>query len=715
MPEHIEPDTAGVYGAHARGYLNAGWQGVLPLPPQQKKPVPTGFTGRGGEWPGGPDIWTWMEDHPNGNIALRLPEHVIGIDVDAYPGKPGALTLANTEHRHGKLPATWRTTSRDDGVSGIRLFTIPEGLEWPNEVGPGIEIIRYAHRYAIVWPSTHPDTGSTYRWVDPNGITQIGNIPTVDDLPALPQAWVEHLTGGREDTREARTPLNPGAAEAALELFNTGPICRDVQRGLTKRVTDLQTNNGARHENMLLGTERLIRLGIDGHTGVVDALHQLRAAFLTAVAGERTGNEAELEWDRSLQGALANVHTVADNDPCIDPLRGLVDRATTTPAAAQPSNPAQPGAEESRDAPSEPSPSWEPINLTGYIDGTYQPPTPVLLHRTDGPALIYAGLVHDFHGESESGKSLVAQWEVATVLKDGGTAAYIDFESDPGQLVDRLRHMGVTEFTRFRYIRPELSPYAATEIDAWTHLLAQPYDLVILDGVTDALGQFGGSSKENDDIATWHRMVPRTIATRTGAAVILIDHVTKNTDTRGRFALGGQTKMAAIDGASYVVEVAEPIGKGLAGTVVLRVAKDRPGAVRPHCGRWRSGDRTQEAARVGVDSTGDGIVMHIQPPTTTVGDGVDTSEARAGRKPDSDTWLMEQISKTLENSTSPMTKVAVVEHLKKNKQRVMQLIDRLEEGGFVIRRGDGWRSSSVYRERSDPASPRYEGSVSDVI
>ncbi len=334
MPEQATNTDQPVYGAVARSYLDAGWRGVLPLPPRQKKPVPVGFTGRAGEWPGGPDIWTWMEDYETGNVALRLPENVIGIDIDAYPGKPGAVTLVNTEHAWGKLPGTWRTTSRDDGVSGIRLFTIPEGLEWPNEVGPGIEIIRFAHRYAIVWPSIHPETGHTYKWIADDGITHIGTIPTIDELPPLPQAWVTGLTHGREDTREARSPLSTAAAQAALALFDDGEPCRDVRRALERRLIDFSsTGHGARHELMLLGTERLVRLGIDGHHGVPTALAQLRDAFLRSVAGERKPGEGEAEWDRSLQGALAHVTTVESVDPCVDPFHGLIDRDQQTVSA----------------------------------------------------------------------------------------------------------------------------------------------------------------------------------------------------------------------------------------------------------------------------------------------------------------------------------------------------------------------------------------------
>ena len=134
----------------------------------------------------------------------------------------------------------------------------------------------------------------------------------------------------------------------------------------------------------------------------------------------------------------------------------------------------------------------------------------------------------------------------------------------------------------------------------------------MIDGVTDALGLFGFSTKDNDDVARWIREVPKLIAARAGAAVVLTDHVTKESGNRGRWAIGGQAEMAGLTGAAYTAEVTAPLGRGLRGEVVLRIGKDRPGAVRPHCGSFSKKDRTQEAARIVIDST-------VDPPTVTIG------------------------------------------------------------------------------------------------
>ena len=123
---------------------------------------------------------------------------MIGIDVDDYGDKHGGKTLAELEIELGLLPETVISTSRE-GVSGIRFFRVPAGLKWPSQAGPDVEIIRHGHRYAMVWPSVHPE-GREYVWA---GKVNGHLPPTVAELPELPPEWVQHLTGGeRERERE---------------------------------------------------------------------------------------------------------------------------------------------------------------------------------------------------------------------------------------------------------------------------------------------------------------------------------------------------------------------------------------------------------------------------------------------------------------------------------------------------------------------------------
>jgi hypothetical protein len=283
--------------------------------------------------------------------------------------------------------------------------------------------------------------------------------------------------------------------------------------------------------------------------------------------------------------------------------------------------------------PAEPLASWAPIDLGPYLDGTHVAPTATLLQRSDGLGLLYPRMTHSLHGESESGKSWVALWELSRLIKAEMPCAMVDFESDAGVVVSRLLLLGTpVELIAkwFHYRRPERSPAGdPEELAAWNVLMITAYVLVVLDGVTDAMGLFGKASKDNDDAAAFAKLLPRQIADRTGAAVLMIDHVTKDKDSRGRFALGGQAKMASLTGAAFTVDVLQPLGEGLMGELELRVAKDRHGRLRGQAGPMRS-DRTQAVARFIFDSSQPWApVVALEPPAD---EEEVTERADAGRR-----------------------------------------------------------------------------------
>lgn len=283
------------------------------------------------------------------------------------------------------------------------------------------------------------------------------------------------------------------------------------------------------------------------------------------------------------------------------------------------------------------APTWTPMPLGGYVDGTIRPPAPELMVREDGVKLLYRGHVHSVAGESESGKSMLMQAVAAEALADGERVLYLDFESDPATVVGRLLALGADPEalrTRFDYVQPSADPHGTLpEAGAFHTLCATTYGLAVVDGVTEALSLSGASSMDNDEVTAWVRRVPRTLARTTGAAVVLIDHVTKATEGRGRFAIGAQAKLATLDGASYLVEPLAPLGVGMAGRLSIRVAKDRPGQVRGHGGTWRKSDRTQAVAVAVIDSTTPGqIIYHLEAPARELSPEEVTADADAQRR-----------------------------------------------------------------------------------
>jgi putative DNA primase/helicase len=292
-------------------YRNAGWRGVLPIgrAPAQKNPPPSAFTGHGKPDPSGADIQAWL-DGPEAlrNIGLRLPEGVIGLDVDAYPGKRGGEELTRLLGEYGPLPPTWITSARTDGISGIRLFRVPTHLDgqeinWPGEAGKHIEIIQHGHRYAIVWPSINPEAaGATYKWrneADPATLSSYFGVPAVATLAELPETWVRGLALSYE--RAEKGSLASSDLAAWWSQMRGGEACPVVHKVCTTAVHELRTVDGSRHETARDAAAALARLGGEGHRGAGRALEILGHAFGEVVGAERLAGG---EWSRLLNGAV---------------------------------------------------------------------------------------------------------------------------------------------------------------------------------------------------------------------------------------------------------------------------------------------------------------------------------------------------------------------------------------------------------------------------
>ena len=603
------------YQANMGKYLNAGWPSVLPLPAAMKYPPPQDTTGREATQPTHDQYVRWLSDPRHHNIALRLPDGIIGLDVDAYANKPGWHTLCTLEAQLGPLPDTWRSTSRNDGASGIRLYQTPTGLQWPGEAGPGIEIIQHNHRYMVVSPSTHPE-GGTYHWIDPEGIATIGTAPNINDLPELPQTWVDHLTNNKPTT--TRHTNTPDTTRTLLQALTPGDMCTQVLTTLQPLNDALDGHTGSRHETARTTILQLLNLGLRGHQGVHTALDTAQHSFTLIVGLDRGQQTAAHEWDRLITGGAALLDPNTPKEGCYgDDCTRHLPSLDLQPTDLTPPNTTEPATETEGD-----TPSWQPIDLHAIYTGDAKPEEPTLWTRTDGRALLYPGKVHSIYGESESGKSLLMQHETARQLQAGNRVLIIDLESDEHTTVDRLRRMGVTanQLTNLVYIRPERTWSVDIERPIREWLLTQTFTLAIIDGVTEALTLFGAETNDNDTITRFMRTFPRRIARATGAAVVLIDHTPKNAKN-SRFAIGGQSKLAAIDGAAYLATVDHVLGIGKTGQLRLLITKDRPGRIRAHCHTDPNRkDRTQIAAIIPIDSNQPGTTrVEVLPP-----DGLDT-------------------------------------------------------------------------------------------
>lgn len=282
------PDTSNVgYATAAETYWNKGWRGVLPLNRAAKWPPPKGFTGYDGGDPSYADILQWSDLYPDGNLCLRLPDGVIGVDVDAYGAKTGAAAFAEAVKRWGPLPDGPQSSSRDgDLISGLRLFRVPPKtlletvIVFPEMSIGDIEIIQRHHRYVVCWPSVHPE-GRDYWWRNSAGQTL--GIPELDDIPWLPQRWIDGL-------KLTPKSLDVTTGYDTRQALTAGEPSQLVQSRLAMAIKEMNLPGMSRHDTCLRHVMAILRLGAEGQPGVEAALSLLREVFIAVLADPSRGD-----------------------------------------------------------------------------------------------------------------------------------------------------------------------------------------------------------------------------------------------------------------------------------------------------------------------------------------------------------------------------------------------------------------------------------------
>jgi hypothetical protein len=281
----------------------------------------------------------WAGRYARANIALRLPRWIVGLDVDHYSEKYGGDSLAELQDELGPLPGTFVSTSRDDGVSGIRLFMVPgdfAGAAWPSQASVDIDMITWYERYVIVSASVHK-SGRPYRWLlqDEYGhsMKPLRNdrvVPAPSDMEMLPIEWCEYLTGLAGNGSEKWNDSSfDGSARQWLIDYGGGEPCRYIE-GRAVRMLERMNDGGSLHETTKLAVAQLVKAAAEGHTGINSALAPIRELFIYKLgargAGERRRGEAKAvqEWRAMVSGAVAKYGgEVEDEDTVCNELAGF--------------------------------------------------------------------------------------------------------------------------------------------------------------------------------------------------------------------------------------------------------------------------------------------------------------------------------------------------------------------------------------------------------
>ncbi len=531
-------------------------------------------------------------------VAHYLHERGFHVFPTDHPDQPKCIGLhgpaSPCDGQRGKHPAvkfgTWAVTvtpqlidlawQQRRGLANIGVACGPTNLVVFDEDKAG-ELDRWCVTYGVTLPDTYTvATGrGRHLYFSWNHIKQrIGNVPkavkdfdmdvrgdggmvigegsqhvsgaiyTGNTLPiaALPPQVAEILLAAQTDRDESAT-------ESPWETFTGG------DGGADPNTTKIGFHH--RHHDLIAYAGRLRNIGLDYH----EATPVYRQRWLLCEQPTETIPEAQFHspdcpyqvtWDE----AKAKLRDVYERYAAGQP---EADNAESYDSA-----------EESEVT------TWEAFDLGPWLGGERKSPQPAVgISRSDGQKVIYPGREHTIFGETESGKSWFALESAAVEIRMGRDVLYIHYEEgDPGSTIERLQLLAVTpaEITKhLRFVAP-----ARPAREDWLHaLLDPPPALVVHDGVNEAMSLHADKIMDVDGSATFRRRLIKPCL-RVGAATLSCDHVTKNSDTRGRYAIGSVHKINAIDGAAFLVENVEPFGRGLRGVSYVYVAKDRPGQLR---------------------------------------------------------------------------------------------------------------------------------------
>lgn len=563
----------GPFGKMAGLYLSKGWS-PIPVEPNSKRIAVDGWTGHDGEYPTRAQVVEWGQEYHDHNIGIRLPHGVVGIDVDAYR-EDGGETLARLETELGELPATYVSTSRDDGLSGIRLFAVRDIPKvWKGKAGEGIDVISWHYRYAVCEPSVHPSTERTYRWYleDEDDSKALGEPletpPVVEDLPYLPDAWQEYLASEYEGNKTAKLP--PNVIKKWLMANGKGSAC-DVIRATTELwLGEINTASdaGGIHDAAKDGIHAVVGDAMSGHAGMWSELNRLKTAFLAVRADRHDARspEAESEWRRLIYGEvrIRKGTELAIDDPCTDEyaspeaLKSMRAR-NREGAVVEPDEREikrivksmrlnqqarwQLQTENAADAP-------RPVNISAFMKMDIPSPRVLIdsLLPLDGNALLVAQrkagkttLIHNLIKSMCDRKEFLGAYTI-NMPKDM-KFALLDFEMQQGMLIDWFRKVHISsrgglagELFSFRGAASSFNIMSPESRNKWVDILGSAnVGYLILDCLAPAMAANGLDENDNSAVAAFLNALDE-INRNAGVNGMLMVHHMGHSGERGRGA-----------------------------------------------------------------------------------------------------------------------------------------------------------------------------------
>jgi 5S rRNA maturation endonuclease (ribonuclease M5) len=217
----------------------------------------------------------------------------------------------------------------------------------------------------------------------------------------------------------------------------------------------------------------------------------------------------------------------------------------------------------------------------------FVPPPTLVCHD-----MLYLGGVHTLSGPPDCGKTTLACWWMLQAVRDGGTILFLDEEGGREIVVEKFQALGALRGERIGYIPFPSRSWNAGDVAMLNDILDERKPVIVAwDSSAAFLARAGLDENAAADVTRFYSHVLTPAARMHNAAVLVIDHDTKNSEP-SRYARGSGAKLAATD-VAYKITLIKAFSKTDSGTSKLLVTKDRRG--------WL--DRSHEVAFL-ADTTG---------------------------------------------------------------------------------------------------------------